>query len=155
MTSGEEDFLSKPVKRRFTISISKHRRGFSIWAISLVAIGFGLLTVKEGGAILFGGDAARAAAGNYVPFVLWFNFLAGFAYVIAGAGLWLMQRWAVWLAVAIAAATAFTFAAFGVYVYFGGAFEPRTMIAMTLRTLVWVTIAAIAWRGLLHVQARR
>jgi hypothetical protein len=134
---------------------SKHKRGFRIWAISLVAIGFGLLTIKEGGTILFGDAAAHAAAGNYVPFVLWFNFLAGFAYVAAGAGLWLMLRWAVWLAVAIAAATAFTFAAFGMHVYAGGAFEPRTVIAMSLRTLVWVTIAAIAWRGLFHAQARR
>ena len=64
-----------------------------------VAIGFGLLTIKEGGTILFGDEAARTAAGNYVLFVLWFNFVAGFAYIIAGAGLWMLQRWAVWLSV--------------------------------------------------------
>jgi len=128
----------------------KQQRGFRIWAISLVAVGFGLLTIKEGGTILFGDETARAAAGNYVPFVLWFNFVAGFAYVVAGAGLWLQQRWAVWLAVAIAAATALTFAAFGVHVYSGGAYEQRTVIAMSLRTLVWVTIAAIAWRRLVR-----
>lgn len=128
----------------------KRQRGFRIWAISLVAVGFGLLTIKEGGMILFGGEAAHTAAGNYVPFVLWFNFVAGFAYVVAGVGLWLQQRWAVWLAVAIAAATVLTFAAFGVHVYSGGAYEQRTVIAMSLRSLVWVTIAAIAWRGLLR-----
>lgn len=126
------------------------QRGFLIRAISLAAVGFGLLTIREGGAILFGGEAARAAAGNYVPFVLWFNFLAGFAYVIAGAGLWLRFRWAVWLAVGIAAATALAFAAFGAHVYAGG--EMRTVIAMSARTLVWVTISAIAWRGLLRVK---
>jgi len=124
------------------------RRGILIWAMSLVAVGFGLLTIKEGGAILFGGEAAQASAGNYVPFVLWFNFLAGFAYVAAGAGLWLWQRWAVWLAVVIAAATAFAFAAFGAHVHAGGAFEMRTVIAMSFRTLVWVAIAAISWRSL-------
>ena len=86
--------------------VPMQRKGFRIWAISLVAVGFGLLTLKEGGAILVGGEAEQASAGNYVPFVLWFNFLAGFAYVIAGAGLWLRHRWAVWLAVVIAAATA-------------------------------------------------
>ena len=124
------------------------QRGFLIRAMSLIAVGFGLLTIKEGGAILFGGEAAQASAGNYVPFVLWFNFLAGFAYVIAGAGLWLRHRWAVWLAVVIAAATAFAFAAFGAHVYAGGAYEMRTVIAMSFRTLVWVVIAAISWRGL-------
>lgn len=121
---------------------------FRIRATSLVAVGFGLLTIREGGAILFGGEAAQASAGNYVPFVLWFNFLAGFAYVIAGVGLWLRCRWAVWLAVAIATATAFAFAAFGAHVLAGGAYEKRTVIAMSLRTLVWVTIAAVSWRGL-------
>jgi uncharacterized membrane protein (DUF2068 family) len=118
--------------------------------ISLVAVGFGLLTIKEGGTILFGDAAARSAAGNYVPFVLWFNFVAGFAYVIAGVGLWMQQRWGAWLAVAIAVATALTFVAFGAHVYSGAAYEPRTVVAMSLRTLVWATIAAIAWQRLLR-----
>lgn len=119
-----------------------------IWmrVISLIAIGFGLLTIKEGGAVLFFDGAARAAAGNYVPFVLWFNFLAGFAYVIAGVGLWLRRRWAPVLTTVIAIATALTFAAFGVFVYFGGAWEQRTLIAMSVRTLVWAGIAFAVWR---------
>lgn len=119
-----------------------------IRAIAIVAVGFGLLTIKEGGAVLFGSEVARTAAGKYVPFVLWFNFIAGFTYVIAGAGLWLRRRWAVWLAVVIAAATAVVFVVFGAHVYAGGEFEMRTVIAMSVRTLVWVTIATIAWRGL-------
>jgi uncharacterized membrane protein (DUF2068 family) len=121
-----------------------------IWIIAAVAIGFGLLTIKQGGTVLFGSDASRAAAGNYVPAVLWFNFLAGFAYVIAGVGLWLHQRWAVWLAVAIAVATALTFTAFGVYIFFGLAYEERTVMAMGLRTLVWAVIAAVVWRSVAY-----
>lgn len=125
------------------------QRGLLIWVVSLVAVGFGLLTIKSGGAILFGDAATRATAGNYVPFVLWFNFVAGFAYVAAGAGLWMQQRWSAWLAVAIAVATVITFVALGAYIYSGGAYEQRTLIAMSLRTMVWVTISAIAWRQLL------
>lgn len=115
-------------------------------AAALVAVAFGLLTLKEGGTVLFGGPQARAAAGQVVPFVLWFNFLAGFAYVAAGVGLWMQRRWALWLAVAIVASTGLVFAAFGVYVLGGGARETRTVVAMTLRTLVWVALAAIAWK---------
>jgi len=126
----------------------KLHRGFGIWAISLVAAVFGLLTIKEGGTILLGDEAARTAAGNYVPFVLWFNFVCGFAYVVAGIGLWLQQRWAAWLAVFIVAATVLTFAAFGVHVYSGGAYEQRTVIAMSLRILVWVVIATVAAQAL-------
>ena len=50
-------------------------------ALALLAIAFGALTIKEGGDVLFGQDAARVAAGDYVPFVLWSNFLLGFVYV--------------------------------------------------------------------------
>jgi hypothetical protein len=70
--------------------------------------------------------------------------------VIAGIGLWLRRRWAARLTIAIAAATALAFAALGVHVASGGAYEQRTVIAMTLRLLVWVAIAAIAWRRLLR-----
>ena len=126
----------------------EQHRGFRTWAISLVAVVFGLLTIKEGGTVLFGDEAARTTAGNYVPFVLWFNFVSGFAYVVAGAGLWLQQRWAIWLAVAIAAAIVLTFAALGMHINSGGAYEQRTVIAMSMRTLVWVVIAAVATRAL-------
>ena len=124
------------------------RRGLTVWAISLLALGFGMLTLKEGGTVLFGDEATRTAAGNYVPFVLWFNFISGFAYVIAGVGLWLQQRWAVWLAAGIAVAIVLVFAAFGMHISSGGAYEQRTVIAMSLRTLVWVVIASLAARTL-------
>ena len=117
-------------------------------ATSLVAVAFGLLTLKEGGTVLVVLPPARAAAGQVVPFVLWFNFAAGFAYVAAGVGLWMQRRWALWLAVVIAASTAMTFAAFGVHVLGGGAHETRTVVAMTLRTLVWAALAAVAWKAL-------
>jgi hypothetical protein len=113
---------------------------------SVLAVLFGLMTLKEGGTVLFGGEAARTAAGAYVPFVLWFNFLAGFAYVMAGAALWRRQSWAAGLALGIALATALVFAAFGVYVMNGGAYETRTVAAMALRTTVWLAIGALAWR---------
>ncbi|MDO9052332.1 MAG: hypothetical protein Q7U37_00110 [Gallionella sp.] len=130
------------------MKIRSQQRTPLIGLISLIAVGFGLLTIKEGGTILFGDEATRATAGNYVPFVLWFNFVAGFAYVVAGIGLWLQQRWSVWLATSLAAATALTFAAFGIHVLLDGLYEKRTVIAMSMRTLVWSTIAALAWRQL-------
>ncbi len=119
--------------------------GLWLWlmrAAAIVAVVFGLATIKAGGSVLFG-DGAQAA-GRIVGFVLWFNFLAGFAYVAAGAGLWLLRRWAALLAAAIAASTVLVFAAFGVHVALGGPFEARTAWAMTLRSVVWVLIALLA-----------
>jgi hypothetical protein len=114
----------------------------------VVAVLFGVLTIVSGGRTLFGGESVRQAAGAIVPFVLWFNFGAGFAYVVAGLGLWRRQRWSVALAVAIAVATALVFAAFGVHAWSGGAYEARTVGAMLLRTLAWVAIAWIGFRGI-------
>ena len=112
------------------------------WA-ALVAVLFGAATVASGANVLFGTGAA--AAGNYVPFVVWFNFLAGFGYVAAGIGLWRHRHWAAQLALGLAVLTAIVFAAFGWHVASGGAFEARTVVAMTLRTLFWAGVAALAW----------
>lgn len=128
----------------------ERERSCFIRAIAVAATGFGLLTIKEGGAVLFVDGEARAAAGHYVPFVLWFNFVAGFAYAIAGVGLWRRRRWAAWLAVAIVVATALVFVGFGAHVYAGGEYERRTVVAMSLRTVVWTVIAAVAWRRLVR-----
>jgi hypothetical protein len=119
---------------------------FVLRIVAVLAALFGVLTVKAGGTVLFGGAEARGAAGHYVPFVLWFNFLAGFAYIVAGTGLWLAQRWAVALSVLIAGATAIVFAGFGLHVLAGGAFEMRTVWAMTVRTVVWIVFALVAVR---------
>jgi hypothetical protein len=96
---------------------------------------------------LFGGPAARAAAGNIVPFVLWFNFAAGFAYVIAGCGIFLWKRWAAQLSAVIAIATIAVFGALVVHIFLGGEFEARTIGAMTIRGLVWIVIAIAPCRA--------
>ena len=118
---------------------------FIRYAVAAVALVFGLLTIVSGGQVLFGAEAARQAAGNYLPFVVWFNFLAGFAYVAAAAGLATGQPWAARLALAIAAATALAFSVFGLFVLGGAPFEARTAGAMTLRTALWAGIAWFAW----------
>ena len=119
------------------------------WATlaGLVAAVFGVVTIVVGGKTLFGDPAERAAAGNIVPFVLWFNFIAGFAYVIAGYGIFLWKRWAALLAVVIAFATVAAFIAFGIHILLGGAFEIRTVGAMTVRSFVWIAIATAAYRA--------
>ncbi|MDX2482655.1 MAG: hypothetical protein QNK42_03235 [Pseudodonghicola sp.] len=121
-------------------------RRWGLRVVATVAVVFGLLTVASGGRALFGDAAARAAVGDAVPFVLWFNFLAGFAYVGAGIGLFLQRRWAVHLSIAILVATALVMIAFWVHVALGGAYEVRTAGAMGLRTAVWVIIVAVARR---------
>lgn len=125
-----------------------HAGGWGLRVIAIVAIAFGLLTLKEGGSVLFVDGADRQAAANYVPFVLWFNFLAGFAYVAAGVGLWLRRAWGAKLAVAIALASVLVLIAFAVQVLGGGAYAKRTLVAMPLRALIWSGIGWWSWRRL-------
>ncbi len=107
-----------------------------------IAIVFGLLSLVSGGRALFGG----ADPGDAVPFVLWFNFLTGALYVLAGAAIYSGRPWGTWLAWLLAAALVIVFAAFGLHILAGGAFEMRTVGAMTLRTAFWIALAAVLGR---------
>ncbi len=111
------------------------------WVAGGLAVAFGLATLAEGGHVLFGGPAASAEAGHVVPFVLAFNFGASFVYVATGAATLARRVWAVWPARALTLATALVFAAFGAHVLQGGAFEARTVVAMTIRTAFWAAQA--------------
>lgn len=125
-------------------------RSIGFWVVTAIAVLFGLLTVKSGGSVLFIDGQDRQAAGDYVPFVVWFNFLAGFLYIIAGAGLWMQKRWAVWLSICIALATVIFFAVFGIVVINGESYEVRTVVAMSLRTVVWIFISMFAYRKIIR-----
>jgi len=128
---------------------ARSSRSIGVWLVSVVAVLFGLLTIKSGGMVLFVDGPDRVAAGNYVPFVLWFNFVAGFFYILAGVGLWFKQRCAVWLAGAILITTLVVFFFLGLHVSDGGLYEFRTVIAMSLRSMVWAVIASYAYLKIL------
>lgn len=138
---------AKAPRRTEGVNSPGSSRPRSAIGVAIAAIFFGMLSLKSGGSVLFIDGTDRAAAGNYVPFVLWFNFLAGFAYIGAGIGLFLWRGWAVRLSMAIAAATLLVFGALGVNILFGAGFEPRTVGAMILRSAVWLSVAFYARRA--------
>ena len=128
----------------------KSDRSIGIWIITVIAVVFGLLTIKSGGTVLFVDGTFREEAGNYVPFVVWFNFLAGFVYLIAGGGLWMQKHWAVWISLFIVVATLVVFAILGIHILKGSMYEVRTIAAMSLRTVVWALIAMFAYRKIIR-----
>ncbi len=121
-------------------------KNIALKTAAIIAIAFGLLTIKSGGEVLFVDGAGREAAGNFVAYVLWFNFIMGFVYIIAGIGLWLQKRWSVSLSILIAVATLCVFAIFGLDIFKNGLYEQRTVGAMVLRSLVWIAISFTAHR---------
>jgi len=120
---------------------SENSPSIGLWSAAGIAVVFGALTIFSGGLALFGSPAAQAAAGNAVPFVLWFNFLSGFVYVLAGIGIGMRRAWGGTLATILAVAILAVFALLGWHVYRGGAYEMRTVGAMVLRAAVWIGIA--------------
>ena len=137
------------------MTATKSHRSIGIWVATVIAVAFGLLTIKSGGTVIFVDGSARVAAGSYVPFVLWFNFLAGFVYLLAGVGLFLKKRWAARLAILIVITTITVFALFGLHVLNEGAYELRTVAAMTMRPAVWGLIAMFAYRNLIRRRSIR
>ncbi len=132
------------------MALTKSDKNITIHVLTAVAVLFGLLTILSGGQVLFGCSASQKSAGNYVSFVVWFNFLAGFAYLAAGAGIWLRQRWAVWFSLLIAITTIIVFGIFGLHILKGGAFESRTVGAMGLRLLVWISIFLLSYKEIIR-----
>lgn len=116
--------------------------------MAIAAVAFGAMTIVSGGRALFGSLESRAAVGNAVPFVLWFNFLAGFVYILAGTGFLAHRRWAVSASLFLAVSTILIFAAFGMHIIGGGAFEMRTVIAMTIRSLFWIAVTIFSIRAM-------
>ena len=82
--------------------------------------------------------------------MLWFNFLSGFVYIIAGVGIWMQKRWAAKLAVLIVVSILIVYAILGLHILNGGLYEARTIAAMSMRSIVWAIIAMFAYRKMIH-----
>jgi len=133
------------------VEVLKLNQSTILWVVSLVALIFGLLTIYSGGSVLFVDGAAREDAGNYVPFVLWFNFIAGFIYILAAAGLLLQKTWAAWISIFLFFSTLIVFALLGIHILSEGLFEDRTLAAMSLRSIVWGLISVFSYRKFIRV----
>ncbi len=125
---------------------NENRPNWWIRGMSIFLMLFGLMTIKEGGSVLFIDGEARQAAGAYVSFVVWFNFFAGFAYIIGGIGLFSGRKWSVGFATVIAISTLVVFGFFLMHIRGGGAYEARTVAAMSFRSVVWVLASITTWK---------
>ncbi len=111
--------------------------------LAVVGMSFGALSVVAGTRVLAGVDRP-----DYVvlPWLVAYNVAAGVAGVVAGAGIWMWQRWGATAASVLAGAHA---AVLGVLVgmrLVGEAVATDSLGAMLLRSLVWLAIAGAARR---------
>ena len=117
------------------------------WIFGAIAVLFGIITLIEGGSVLFLHGPARLAAGNFVPVVLWVNFLSGFIYILAGLAILSGRRSGLILARALAGMLVMLFGYFLIHILMGGAWETRTLGAMILRLGFWVAAALLVRPG--------
>jgi hypothetical protein len=132
---------------RTTQNAERGAKSVPRYILAAVALVFGAATIKAGGDVLFFSEQARSAAGNYVPFVLWGNFIGGFLYVAAGLLLLFKSPHAPRLAIFIAATTLAALIALGIHIAVGGAYEARTLAAMGFRSALWGVIAFVLLRS--------
>lgn len=117
--------------------------------VAAVGMLFGVVTLITGWRVLFGGMAEQLALSDVALRVVWFNFIVGFAYLIAGFGLFRRAPWAAKLAAGIVGVTVLAAAAFAVHKLSAGSYELLTVWALALRAGVWLVIAWAAREALL------
>jgi hypothetical protein len=115
--------------------------------LAVFAFVFGVITVAKAGNILFGPQSARDAVGDFVPYVVKFNLVAGFFYLLAAVGIWTGRIWALRVSGFIALATMVTAAFFAWHVFSGGAYEMQTVGALILRAGFWMVAALFLLRS--------
>ncbi len=110
------------------------------YLLSFFIVLFGVVTIFSGGRNLFT-EIGIQTRGEIVPLVLWYNFIAGFFYVLTGLLIFKKKILSKKLAGLIALTSLLIFTYLIFYIQSGGLYQTKTLFAMGFRTLIWVAIA--------------
>ena len=116
------------------------KRPILLYVLAAVLLLFGALTLFLSTSIILDLFGIRAREGNYVPVVVWANFIVSFLYILAAAGLFAQKPWtlsALKVAVLILLGAGI---AFGWHVFNGGIHEQKTIGALIFRTLITLSL---------------
>ena len=118
------------------------------YVIAVLLIVFALLTLFLSSSVIFDWFGIRAKEGNYVPLVVWANFMVSFLYLLASYGYLFLKKWS--LSVMLIAAIILVLAYIGLFIYINndGLYESRTIGAMLFRILVTLFFAGMIYYGL-------
>lgn len=115
------------------------------YLITIVLAGFGLLTLFLSTSVIFDLFGIRAKEGNYVPLVVWANFISSILYLVAAYGLLKMKKWPVWLLVISAVILVAAFIGLKIHISKGGLYEVKTVNAMIFRIGLTVLLAVASY----------
>ena len=114
-----------------------------ITAIALLL--FALLTLFLSSSVIFNLFGIRAKEGNYVPLVVWANFISSILYLAAAYGLFKMKKWSVWLLVISVVILVAAFIGLKLHISEGGLYEVKTLNAMIFRIGLTALLAVASY----------
>ncbi len=121
------------------------RRQITLKVAGVLLAAFALVTLYMSSSVLFDLFGVREKVGNYVPFVVFANFIASLLYLIAVYGIFTNKRWPGKLLLITAGLLGLCLAWFLFYIRGGGIYEKQTTVALPMRTGITLVFAAIVW----------
>lgn len=112
---------------------------------AIILAAFALLTLFLSSSIIFDWFDIRAKEGNYVPFIVWTNFICGAIYMIAVYGFIKRAKWTFWVLITALILLIIALVALQFYINNGGVYEDKTIKAMLFRIVVTITFSFISF----------
>lgn len=106
---------------------------------------FGFATFFASSAILLDLFGVRETEGNYVPFIVFTNFIVSLLYLVAVYGFLKNKILAIKLLLASLVILIVAFAGLWVHIWSGGLYETKTIGAMAFRIIVTIGFAVVAY----------
>lgn len=94
---------------------------------------FGAVTLFMSSSVLFDWFGIREKEGNFVPLIVWANWLCGFLYLMAAFALWKNKLWAVKPLIISLIILAVAFIGLFIHITGGSLYETKTLGAMVFR----------------------
>lgn len=113
--------------------------------LTVLLLLFALLTLFLSGSVIFDLFGIRAKEGNYVPLVVWANFISSILYLVVVYGLLKMKMWSVWLLVISAVILVAAFIGLKIHISEGGLYEAKTVNAMIFRIGLTILLAVASY----------
>lgn len=118
------------------------------YLIAIVLIAFASATLFMSSSVIFDWFGIREKEGDYVPFIVWTNFIAGFLYLAAAYGLLKAEKWAFWILIGTTLFLAIALVVLALYINSGGAFELKNVGAMGFRIVLTIAFSVFAFYNL-------
>lgn len=107
---------------------------------------FGLLTLFLSSSVLFDVFGIREKAGNYVPIIVWANFISSFIYLLIAYYFFSIKKWSGILLLIATMILIIAFIGLRIYINFGGDFETKIIGALYFRIYFTLILSLAAYK---------